>query len=150
MKPSLHLVAEPFYQMAMRREEDFQRTQIAVNVPLISVSKEFSSFEKKDFPAERICLERTKPHEVPGLHLRKDFEWNYLDELSKPIVTMEEFKENFDIFTMKQLDKLNWKNVLATGGTTFFSLLIYQEPCLHVLDQFQMNIRTISLNSFTI
>ena len=127
MRPSLLLRAEPLYQSAMQREEDFQRTQIKVNVPLISVSLEFSTFRKQTFPSEFICLERQKPYrgfyyrKTHGEH-RKDFDWNYLDELSSTVVSLDEFKENFSIFTMNQLKKLNWNNVFAAGG---FNLIFY-------------------------
>lgn len=124
MQPRLCSAADPFYQSSMRREEDFQRTQTAVNVPLISISKDFSTFKKATFPNERICLERTHPYKF--LHdsetypqSRHAFDWSFLDRFQTPIVTVHQFKEHFDIFTMKQLHNLNWNNVFAAGGNSY-------------------------------
>lgn len=123
----------------MRREEDFQRTQVAVNVPLISVSQEFSTFKKTEFPNERICLERKKPftefyYNKTYPEYRQNFDWSYLDKVSKPVVSVHEFRENWDIFTMKQLALLNWNNVLAAGGTcyTFLQVVILTRICICV------------------
>src|SRR5690242_5559069 len=127
MNPKYAEKAQPFYQASMKREEDFQRTQGIVNIPLISLSSERSSFKKESFPSNLICLERTNPYDISYNSImpdvKKDFSWDYLDDCSSPIVDLETFKENFAIFSMNQLDALNWNNIFAAGGTKFIFLV---------------------------
>lgn len=119
-EPKLESLISPFFSAAMRREEDFQRTKSSINIPLISITFERNTFHKKQFPPEKLCIDPCSPFELGeegtiNHDSQQSFSWKYLKN-AKPIVTLEEFKENFSIFTEKQLEKLNWKNVFAAGG----------------------------------
>jgi hypothetical protein len=136
-----------FLAASMKREEDFWRAKASFfknTSSLLNIYKCIDTFKQTEFPfSKRICLEPVDP--IPASHddyapgvlqfpldeeyslvvntsidecFRRDY--TEIEEGKDSVVSFEQFKIQFDIFTEKQLEFINWDNVFVAGGMKSF------------------------------